>query len=285
MYVTDLFKKYCIDRHEEDKKTSNNANYNFMQDVFSSTELFDISLLDKEVMNSIPVNIQNDNGKYYIEYFKNLTLPFSNNFIKVYENKYFSINLFIREYNPVTITGCIYLHNNKVQNISETLSCAIQINTETGEFIANTGTSFYLYNNVEEMLRATEKEMIELTQRAIQIICNLPKYNVMSDTPNRSEYYPKIKAQGVRVSNRPIYYVISENKKNQTETIKRSKEIKSIGRLEFTYSFKVRGHWRRLNPHSIGKNRNGEYKVYGYTFVREYIKGEGELVKRVRVVK
>lgn len=51
------------------------------------------------------------------------------------------------------------------------------------------------------------------------------------------------------------------------------------------YSWEVMGHYRKLNnPESIGKNRQGEYCIKGYTFVSDYIKGEGELRKKVRVL-
>ena len=202
--------------------------------------------------------------------------------MKVYSNKHFSINLFIREYNPTTITGCLYLFNNNVKHIAGSLSAPITINTEQGVLIPYADLSLSLNGDNTEMIRATQTQIVTLIVQVVGVINNLPKHTVVADTPKSSIYYPKKKATGIRVTNRPIYYILNKNEKQAEKQVK---EIKPIGHLSYTHSFKVRGHWRRINPHSIGKNRNGEYKVYGYTFVREYVKGEGELVKRGRVVK
>lgn len=52
------------------------------------------------------------------------------------------------------------------------------------------------------------------------------------------------------------------------------------------YSYEVMGHWRKLqNIKQIGKDRYGYRNVKGYTWVIPYTKGEGELIKKVRVVK
>ena len=57
-----------------------------------------------------------------------------------------------------------------------------------------------------------------------------------------------------------------------------------MGNLEYSFAFKVRGHWRHINEGTFGKDRNGNYNVKGYTWVTEYTKGEGELAKRIRVI-
>ena len=49
------------------------------------------------------------------------------------------------------------------------------------------------------------------------------------------------------------------------------------------YAYEVMGHWRITN--SIGKDRQGNRVVKGYTWVRPYTKGQGEVMKKVRVVK
>lgn len=63
--------------------------------------------------------------------------------------------------------------------------------------------------------------------------------------------------------------------------------VKSItgGRIDFNHRFEVRGHWRKLKyDFSYGKNRQGEKNVKGYTWVIPHERGEGELVKKTRVV-
>jgi len=51
------------------------------------------------------------------------------------------------------------------------------------------------------------------------------------------------------------------------------------------YAYEVRGHWRRLQYHQIGKDREGLRGVKGFTWVTPFIKGEGEVMKKVRIVK
>lgn len=51
------------------------------------------------------------------------------------------------------------------------------------------------------------------------------------------------------------------------------------------YAYEVRGHWRKLQYGQIGKDREGLRGVKGYTWVIPFIKGEGEVMKKVRIVK
>lgn len=52
---------------------------------------------------------------------------------------------------------------------------------------------------------------------------------------------------------------------------------------DWKHSWECVGHWRKLN--GIGKDRNGEYNQMGRTWVLPHIKGDGELIKKTRVVK
>lgn len=51
------------------------------------------------------------------------------------------------------------------------------------------------------------------------------------------------------------------------------------------YAYEVRGHWRRLQYSQIGKDREGLRGVKGFTWVTPFIKGEGEVMKKIRIVK
>jgi hypothetical protein len=68
---------------------------------------------------------------------------------------------------------------------------------------------------------------------------------------------------------------------------KKIKEDSSLsGRnIEWTHRFLVRGHWRKID--TIGKNRDGEYVVPGYTWVSHHTRGDESLplVKKIRLVK
>jgi hypothetical protein len=51
------------------------------------------------------------------------------------------------------------------------------------------------------------------------------------------------------------------------------------------YSFNVRGHWRVIQPDTIGKDREGSRTVKGMTWVSECSKGNGPLIRKTYVVK
>lgn len=56
--------------------------------------------------------------------------------------------------------------------------------------------------------------------------------------------------------------------------------------VNWSHSWSVRGHWRRLNnPESIGLDREGNRTTLGYTWVNSYKKGTGELLNKTRIVK
>jgi len=56
--------------------------------------------------------------------------------------------------------------------------------------------------------------------------------------------------------------------------------------IDWSHRWNVRGHWRRLAPGKIGKDRSGEYCIAGQTWVSEFEKGpEGApVIKKTRVV-
>lgn len=56
--------------------------------------------------------------------------------------------------------------------------------------------------------------------------------------------------------------------------------------IDWTHKWLVRGHWRKLTSASLGKDREGNYNVKGYTWVSEHEKGPEDalVVKKVRVV-
>jgi len=55
--------------------------------------------------------------------------------------------------------------------------------------------------------------------------------------------------------------------------------------ITWKHSWSVAAHWRRLtNPESLGMDRYGERTVKGYTWVGHYIKGDGDVVGKIRKV-
>ena len=116
-------------------------------------------------------------------------------------------------------------------------------------------------------------------------LSELSKKSVAVDkpsNPNLCEYYRRKRKPTIKVPQRPRYYILGE--KHESVSAK-YKYINATGNLEYSFAFKVRGHWRHINEETLGKDRNGNYNVKGYTWVTEYSKAEGELAKRLHVVK
>ena len=141
-------------------------------------------------------------------------------------------------------------------------------------------------NEWEEIEKKYSKELITIVVKTCNIINTLNHRVVATDNysnPNqRVEYYRRKHEPTIRVPARPIYYVLGDK---QDDVSTKFKSIQSRGHLEYSHAFKVRGHWRRIDEKSLGKDRNGNYGIHGHTWVNEYIKGEGELTKRLRVIK
>ena len=53
-----------------------------------------------------------------------------------------------------------------------------------------------------------------------------------------------------------------------------------------SYAYEVMGHWRKLqSPTSIGKDRQNQRGVRGYTWISAHVRGEGDIFKKTRIVK
>jgi hypothetical protein len=93
---------------------------------------------------------------------------------------------------------------------------------------------------------------------------------------------PKIKLKigsGDLKSIKRIKSIIHITPKRNTKTV--STESKRI--INWSHAWTVRGHWRKVS--GIGKDRDGIESVKGHTWIKSYIKGDGELVKKSRIVK
>lgn len=53
-------------------------------------------------------------------------------------------------------------------------------------------------------------------------------------------------------------------------------------KIEWKHTWEVMGHWRLIK--GIGKNRTGDYIMLGLTWVKPHLRGEGPLVKKIRLI-
>ena len=294
--IKDAFKAFCKERHAEDK----GRNFDLLQEVYANTELFDLSflpLITKEEIESFfgvgnKANIKNENGKevYTIPLInlQEFALPFESVFCKTREGED-SVHIFMREYSPTLITGTVISHSLKG---SVRLTSPFQIDLKIGEIKIDTTSLFKYTQSLMDFFNEDQSKYGTIVEVALYTIigdifftfktlCGLPKHSVVSDTPKHSDYYTRKHGSTIKVC-KPIYYVLNKDEEKEKRTYKR---IKPLGHLAFDHSFKVIGHWRRISPHTYGKNRQGKYVVTGMTWVKEHTRGEGELMKKIRVVK
>lgn len=251
---------------------------NEIVEMIVTSEIFDTSNLptDKQDFNT------ELKGNTYImqsPMLNDLSLPFKNVLVRTG----------IRQTN---IVGTLFDLENYVQ-ISEvspyvyvgSITCTAEGKGSSGVevdlFKIENGELLFKNNNNESSLEVYN--VLSIIHRALNTINNLPKHQTYSYTPKDSkpEYHRRKGESTIKIVNRPIYYIL--NKKDDSNKIRVDH---NKGYLKCEYSFLVRGHWRTLhNPKSFGVNRNNERIVQGYTWIKEYMKGEGELIKRVRLVK
>ena len=294
MYVTELFKEFQKDRLKEAKK----SDYDYMQEIYANTELFDftnipysqefgyslLSLKMSETKDKYIMSI--DMGKF--------SMPFENVFVLNAQSEEAEEGFFIREKEPNFYSCAIYnLWKNKKQNLpyswgaKQNIPLFIDFNNQ----IIWMYKKDFIFSNAplyQKMLQ--DKKLYLIKGLIFKIPClvienfnKLSERSILTDIPyNQTEYYAfKDKSKKtIKVTNRPIYYVLDKK-----DYEKKNYNIKSIGKLEYSHAFKVRGHWRRIDEKSVGKDRTGNYKIKGFTWVIDHIRGQGELVNRVRIVK
>ena len=281
--VSEVFKEFCKERHAEDK----GRNYNTLQEIFANAELFDLTFLKTDYSYKTDGFIMEENDLIFSSpSLIDLCLPFGYIFSKVNTSENNDITSFIalREYSPTIITGTVYFY----YSLGVKINAPFTLHTDNGKLIIDT-TGFQsmlktfnkVYPNNPLYKEAINKALLTDIQHTLNCLTNLPKHSIASDKPAKTEYYTRKHADTIKVI-RPIYYVLDKKEEKKPVQLKM---IKPIGHLEFSHAFKVRCHWRKINEDSLGKDRNGERKIKGMTFVKEYIKGEGELVKKIRILK
>lgn len=90
------------------------------------------------------------------------------------------------------------------------------------------------------------------------------------------------KSQKIRLNNKKYRYRINSIV-YISQTKKKLKCPLTNKTINWTHKWEVRGHWR--NCQGLGKNRQGEYAVFNRTWILHHIKGDGELIKKTRLIK
>lgn len=290
--ASELFKEFTENvllEHKNNKKVHDEC-----IEIYAKTQLFDISHvnLDKiheEAPKHTP-NIQKlENNDLQIIYDSlNINLPFESIFIK---GQYSTI--FIREFNQITLTGCyiraikegcIYKQPFTINYLLDKLI----INYNSDNLIHNINK---IYSNTEEGIKAYQyflKFMIYDIYVIAKVFEKLQQQTIIIDEPteNKATYYRyKDKSKGAKkVNNKPIYIILDKEKKGKKYDYS---NIKKQGVLKYDFAFPVIGHWRKLSDsRKLGKDRQGNYNIQGYTWVKSFIKGnkDGIIQQKERII-
>ena len=276
--IHDVFERFQKDRHNEDK----GRNFNLLQEVYSKTELFDISKL---IVGKFPQAKVNKSNKFIIiDGTVNVTLPFECMFIHVEDRQFALSNLlinsstyiFVRELNPLYITGTVYeISDEGRRNTPFTLN----LFTET---LCISEEDYSKAVGRSTITSYSREALISLIYNTLNCIDSLNNKKVITDVPtiNKTIYYRRKGQPAIKIPSRSIHYVLN---KQDTES---EKHIVFTGTKVISHAFRVRGHWRTLeSKKNIGKDRQGNYIVKGFTWVTEYIKGdENDVMKKVRII-
>lgn len=131
------------------------------------------------------------------------------------------------------------------------------------------------YNKEDETFRNIAIESIRpLLKQLLASATGITSVNEKFKVKNgKRKHFPKI---------RRIIYVVPK-KERGLAIPGESREV------DWSHRWEVRGHWRKLHDvKSLGKNRNGDYEVIGYTWVDPHVKGPEDLpliTDKVRIIK
>lgn len=90
----------------------------------------------------------------------------------------------------------------------------------------------------------------------------------------------RIKSKNTKIKAKVIRKVVYVSDKK----IKPKKINGNVINWDYSHRFEVRGHWRIVK--GLGKDRNGEYCIKGFTWVNSHLKGSQDLplIKKTRIV-
>lgn len=161
------------------------------------------------------------------------------------------------------------LHNHD----KESIECALAKEEEPNKFVhyllmSNTSGNYWV-----GYVRGGDKAETTAPIRALSLLINKKKTGIESTNQpvkTKTEHGNKI----IRI--RKIVHIAD------SDTYLKTKSIQGDP-IDWSHRWEVRGHWRKTRY--LGKDRNGDYRVNGHTWVTEHEKGPEDLplIKKTRL--
>ena len=130
----------------------------------------------------------------------------------------------------------------------------------------------------EEMLNNIIKHTTCILIATMYYINN--KQTTLTETDEQVKVRARLSGKFTKLKYKPNYIIHINSEKKVRQEYPNARII-----TKPNYSWEVRGFWRQLaNRQKIGHDRNGLIIYNGYTWVKPHVRGEGELIKKVRVM-
>jgi len=210
---------------------------------------------DAELLMGTEINVTRGSEKYQTIKNTPLNTPFKSllfNVVVPTIKKQYVLGLVERDFNTYTIWS-VFIDKSGNINIMYFNDDKLSSPENIDRYVAIKGELIKMIEHIHDYRSAEDKEV--------------RSKSLLNDNGKKSYY--KL--------NQIIYLTKKNHQENVEKTIKK--------KVEWTHSYRVMGHWRTLEPGKIGKNQEGNYIVPGFTWVKDFVKGEGELIEKIRIIK
>lgn len=249
-------------------------------------QLFDFSGLKNELITISDMKFEDLDDSLSVElpasYFPS-GLPFSSNFVLTEDSKKHYKSVLVEEWQPDLLAGGVFIDGVMIA-FSLFLEDAAPLTKHTCTISYNVPHFSFFRRNAD--LKKFAEDLTRDILFVFSVFEKLTEYYFAQVVDGGSKPFyikPSKTAKAHQVAGKPIFIFLSQKK------YKTQRELDDVAsrypRYKIMHSFPVRGHWRRLqDPRKCGKDRQGNYNQLGFTWVKECIKGAGELIKRPYVV-
>lgn len=130
------------------------------------------------------------------------------------------------------------------------------------------------YNEIKEIFNGSTAVLLMIMYRVNN------KQTTLTETDEQVKVRARLSGKFTKLKYKPNYIIHINSEKKVRQEYPNARIV-----TKPNYSWEVRGFWRQLaSRQKIGHDRNGLIIYNGYTWVKPHVRGEGELIKKVRVM-
>lgn len=236
------------------------------------------------------LNVQKNvlTGEYYSESLYKYTLPNPNVYVELANTKDLYVGVLITTCNNICVGYILTYQPEGVEHMTHfTLNVDESSDDELPSWEVTNIVDPYLgeyhigQHGTDLEDGTDEATLMSLVVRPITLVMEIfhrvnntskKQYNFYSEDTNEKPHYVNYKGGKCVLSNRPTYIILDKDIKEVRKYAR-----KSDSKLEYSFSWIVRGHYRRLQHHEhMGTDMFGK-PVQGKTWIASYVKGDKNL--------